>query len=338
MALDGLGGQQDTGGLFLPDGSQYMTQQLSTIPSPDATPAGPAVAGAPAATPGLEATGAPAAPGAAPVDAPDPNLEISRRLEGISKKEARARRAEQELHEQRATFAEDQKKMAAKLAELDDALGDPVKHLLKIGKDPVDIARRYATPETELEKEVRLIKEERATEKEANEQQAKEYEDRQRETNRMAVVRDFVKGINEKDHPNFVAMYPDPNEVPEMVSKLLNSRMDPRDSRSPTVLQHFKDTHDGRSPTDDEIRESLESEAETRATSLIKRHQARLASQAPGQSQVPANAENGPSGISNQHASVTTAGKKRPPTLEEKRRIARKELTEALEAEATDRD
>ncbi len=305
------------------------TVQRTTV---EATPA--ATVEAPAAP---VKTGAPAESGAAIVEAPDPNLEISRRLEGISKKEAKARRAEVELHEQRAAFAEDQKKLAAKLAELDDALGDPVKHLLKIGKDPIDIARRYATPETELEKEVRLIKEERATEKEANDLRAKEYEERQRETSRMGVVRAFVAGINEKDHPNFVAMYPDPNEVPEMVSKLLNSRMDPRDSRSPTVLQHFKDTHDGRSPTDDEIRESLEAEAETRATSLIKRHQARLASQAPGQSQVSANAENGPSGISNQHASVTTAGKKRPPSLEEKRRIARKELTEALEAEATDR-
>jgi hypothetical protein len=268
---------------------------------------------------------------------PDLNLEMARRLEGVSKKEARARKAEAELHAARAAFEADQKKLSAKLAELDDALGDPVGHMLKNGKDPVEVARRFATPETPIEKEVRLLKEERAAEKAEAAKRAEEYEASRTEAQRADTVRSFVRGINPDEHPYLVASY-SPEAIPELVSNLLNRRLDPSDPDGETVHQAFYREHK-RDPTDVEIRESLESMAEERATKIVKSHQARALaqSQASDTSQAPAKTASGPSGISNQHASVTTSGKKRPPTLEEKRKAMRKELTEALEAEATDR-
>jgi cell fate (sporulation/competence/biofilm development) regulator YlbF (YheA/YmcA/DUF963 family) len=342
MALDG--GQQDNGGLFLPNGTQYMTQQLSTIPTapsvnPDTAPV--AGAGSDPAAPDAAIPPAPADPnGSGPASAAeDPDLEVSRNLEKIGKREARTRKAEVELHQRIAAHAEREKQLAQKLEELDAALSDPVGHMLKNGQNPVEVARRFSEPETEEQRDIRKLKAEIAADKADREAKAKDYENLRIANEKRETVRSFVQGINPTDHPHITALY-EPQQIPTLVSNMLNRPLNRQDPESPTVLEHFVALHK-REPTNEEIRESLESEAASRATKILKTHAdreaAESASQAVAQTQASARAGAGPSGISNLHASVTSSGKARPPTLEEKRRLMRKELTEALEAEATER-
>jgi hypothetical protein len=319
------------------------TVQLSTISAPEAAPAAatPPVPSDNPAPPGRESEGA----SAAAREEPKTDPEMGRRLGDIAKKEARARRIETELHERMSSFAEKEKAIEAKLAELDEALRDPVKYTLDKGEDPVRIAKRFAEPETDVEKEIRLLKD-RETKREAAEaKRAADAQAAREEESRMGVVRTFVSEITEDNAPNLVALYP-AHEVPSLVTELLNRpHIDP-DTGEPsgeTLLRAFQHVH-GRSPTNAEIRDSLEAEAESRATKILETHRRRNGTGTPnvqasgaGQLQPPSKNGTGPSGISNTHASVTTSGKSRKPSLEEKRKAAKRELTEALEAEAHDR-
>ena len=322
------------------------TVQLSTIsaPAPEASPA-PAAPPEPngAAPPAPKESGG--ASGAGETPKPDPNLEASQRLGEISKKEARIRRLETEHHERIVAAKKKEEELAAKEAELDAALGDPVKYMLDKGKDPVAVAKRFSQPETEEEKRIRKLEErDAAREKEAADAKAAE-ETQRKEAARQEVVRTFVSEINEDNCPNVVALYK-PTEIHGLVRDLLNRPYVDEETgkeTGETLLQAFQAVH-GRPPTNAEIRESLEAEAQSRATKIIERDRAAAAraleSQAggTGQSQASGKTERGPSGISNTHASVTSSGKSRKGSLAERRAAAKRELTEALEAEASDRE
>ncbi len=315
------------------------TVQLSTISAPEAAPA-------PAAPPDVSNGAAPPVPaaseGASGAGAKVPDVELSRRLGEISKKEAKQRRSDTEYQEKMAGLAAREKELEAKHAELDGALGDPVKYMLDKGRDPVEVAKRFSEPETALEKEVRSLKERETKREEAERLRTEAAEEQRAKAEHRQVVHAFVGEITEDNAPNLTALY-EATEVPGLVTELLN-RAHHDESGEPTgetLLQAFRHTH-GRSPTNAEIRRSLESEAETRATKIIESHKRRSAadssSQASetGQSQT-SKTEAGPSGISNTHASVTSSAKPKKPTLEERRKKAKTDLTEALEAEATER-
>lgn len=320
------------------------TVQLSTISAP-AAPAPEAATDTPngAAPPAPKESGA-ASGVVEKKPETDPNLEISRRLGEVSKKEAKARRAEQEHQERMASLSQKEKDIEAKLAELDGALSDPVKYMLDKGKDPVEVARRFSKPESEEEKRIRKLEERDAANTKAQEE-AKEAAERARvDRERHEITRSFVSEINEENSPHLVALYA-AGEVPGLVRELLNRPYIDEQGRKTgeSTLQAFQAEH-GRDPTNAEIRESLEAEAQSRATKIIESHQRRNGGGAPsqasetGQTQAPVKkTASGPSGISNTHASVTTSGKPKKLSLEEKRKAARKELTEALEAEATER-
>jgi len=332
MALDG--GQQDNGGLFLPNGKQYMTQQLTTIPAaPEA---------APEAAPGPEGTAPPAqgTPEAASAVAPktpdrDMNLELSKKFESVAQKEGRARKAEREAQAKLQGLTEREAKLAAREAELEEALGDPVGYMLKNGKDPVEVAKRYAQPETPEEKRIRKL-EERDAEREAAATKAREEAEEREATQKMTgAMRAFVGEITARECPNLTTLY-QAKEVPDLVRNLLTRPEDPDDPDSDTMLEAFKRTH-GRAPRNVEIREVLEYEAELRATKIIEADRARAASAAtsPGtNTQTSSKSESGPSGISNKHAAGTSTTSVKKLTLEERRKKTKRELTAALEAEA----
>jgi len=320
------------------------TVQLSTISAPSAAPkTAPETPTDAAAPPAPESGSGAVSDAGRERTAPDPDLEVAKRLETVSRREARIRRADAEHHERMTALSEKEKQITAKLEELDAALGDPVKYMLDKGKDPVEVARRFSKPETEEEKRIRKLEEADAERRANDEKRAKEWEEEQAQRRRMGVIRDFVGGINEREHPHLVAEYPDPNDIPELVTKLLNRKADPQDPKSPTMLKAFNDRY-GRNPTDDEIREALEFDSERRATRIIESRSRRASAEAPtlqaperSQKQPPAKTASGTSGISNQHASITNSGKPRPRTLEEKRREKRRELIESFEAEANER-
>ena len=319
-----------------------ITQSISTLPEAPAPEAAPAAETNPA-PPGKESeSGAASGAGAPAPKGPDRNLEIARRFEAVAQRESRAQRLEREAKAKATEIAEREKKLADKERELDEALGDPVGHMLKKGVDPVKVAQRYAKPETEEEKRIRRL-EEREEQREADAKAAEEnrkkaqekWEAEQHEKHRMDVTREFVSSITAKECPNLTALY-EAKEVPRLVDNLLQSKADPSDPRSPTMIQAFVRQY-RRNPTNQEIREALEHEATERATKILT---AAAAGRAQADSESPeqgsAKPGRGPSGISNQHAAVTQSGKKRPPTIEEKRKQTRKNLTAALEAEGED--
>jgi hypothetical protein len=322
-------------------GPAVITQTLSTIPETPAPEAAPETnAGAPPAAPSEAASGAGAKPAA-----PDRSLELARKFESVAQRESKARRLEREAQAKAQAIADREKKLAERERELDDALGDPVGHMLKIGKDPLEVAQRYAKPETAEEKRIRQLEERLAKQDEEKAAQQTEREKRQEklradaaEKHRMTVMREFVGAITEKECPNLTALY-EAHQVPGLVDELLQRPMDPSDPESPSMIQAFVAQH-RRNPTDKEIREALEHEAELRATKVLTRNRAAAASsgaqsgEAPTQD--PAKTGRGPGGISNQHAAVTATGKKRPPTIEEKRKETRRQLTAALEAEGNE--
>lgn len=321
--------------------SPVVTQSLTTIEAPAAAPE-PAAGGTEAAPPaqGQPAAGSgvgerPKAPGR------DPNLELARKFETVAQKESRVRKQEREWQEKHQGLNEREKKLAEREAELEEALGDPVGHLLKIGKDPVEIAKRYAQPETPEEKRIRKL-EEREAEREAEDKRRKEeWEARQEEQAEFHAMREFVGAITAKECPNLTALY-QAKEVPKLVKELLMRPSDPDDPKSPPMVKAFHASK-GRNPTDREIRECLEYEAELRANRILEQNRspagqgdAPVATSPGGPAQGSSKNESGPNGISNRHAASTTSTSKRPLTLEEKRKQARRELTAALEAEAGD--
>jgi len=307
------------------------TVSLSTIPQ-TAPASAPEAAPEPATTPAAPPAGAQEPSGAASaVETPDPQSEIAKRLEGISKREAKARRAETERHEREAKLAAREKEIEEKLAKLEGALSDPVKYLLDEGKDPVEVAKRFAKPETEEEKRIRKLEERLKADEDARTKAAEDARAREEATHRQKVVREFVSEITEENSPNLVALY-QAHEVPSLVTELLNRRLDSGE----TILQAFNHTH-GRNPTNEEIRESLEADATVRATKILEKQNRQNAAPAPA-SQAPVPSQPGPKGISNKHASTTASATPRKPSREEQRAKAMRELAERLEAEAATRE
>lgn len=323
-----------------------MTTVLSTIPTtPTPSPPTEAVESTPADVP---AAGASNDNGATPADAtapdpvevpkaveperPDPDLEIARKLDAVTKREARARRQEAELQQLRTSIADKEKTLTQKLAELDAALEDPVSYYLQKGKDPVDIAKRFAKPMTEEEKRLKKLEERYEKDEEDRKRQARENEERSVQARRDETMRRFVGEITQSECPFLTALY-EPHEVPGLVNSMLHERQDPTDPESPTTLDVFRSKY-GRSPTDKELREALEHRAELRATSL----QERIPKKDTAKSQVtpptpPATSTRveESTSLSNQHAASSSSGISRNKSREE----VMKELKDQLEAEAS---
>lgn len=269
---------------------------------------------------------------------PDPDLEIARRFEGVARKEARARKLEVEwqtkhadLDAERKAFREEKAKFEA---ERDDWHADPIDWYLKNGKDPVEAARKFAQPETAESREIKKIREEMKRRDEAERQRQEEWQKQQAKMHEEQSMRAFVGSIAPSECPNLTSLY-EPFEIPALVRDLL-SRPPEGQPGGPTLLQRFKMEH-GRIPNDAEIRECLEHEASLRATRILKRHRDSEAAQQATQSQEQVTEQAGPKGISNQHAATTSTGKQKPLSLEERRALARRELTAALETEAANR-
>lgn len=282
--------------------------------------------------------------GATPEPEAEKHLELAKRFEGVSKREARARKLEMQVHEALSLVQKERddfrKEREAFLAEREEWNADPVSFELKRGRDPVDAVKRFAKPESEEEKRIRKLEEslrERETREAERERQIQEAREAEAKYESM---RGFVKEIVPEECPNLTGLY-EAHEVPDLVTELLSRKTDqfstdPRTGarRRLSMLEHFRMEH-GRNPSNAEVRECLEYEAGLRARRIIEAHKASTqATPAPSPSE---ESESGPSSLSNQHAAVTSSGKSRPLSLDEKRAKARRELTVALEAEAAER-
>lgn len=316
------------------------TTVLNTLPSsPAAPPAGSTEATADQGAEGSQAPttesalgvasaeSAPAEPEKKP-DEPDPDLILSQKLEAIAKREARARKAEMTLQERLTSLSEKEKKLEARLAEIEEFFADPAENLSKLGKDPVEVIKRFAKPMTEEEKRIaRLEQREKEREEEAKKQREEAEKQHKQHANKQFWSQ-WVNEITEAEYPNLTGLY-QPDQIPDLVLGLLNRPQDPSDDESPTVREFFKSRY-GREPTRKEIRDALEAEAETRATSLIERFKPKT--QAASEQVTPSTpaANSGSPSLSNQHASSSPSSIARTESREE--RIRR--LKEELEAEA----
>jgi hypothetical protein len=326
--------------------------QLSTIGPAPATPdmdvaqnTPEASSAAPAATPP-----APAVPPAGRERAPAPpdgdRQSTAYRLEGISRHEARLRRRDQEAQQRDHGFAEREAKLAAREKELEAALEDPVKYYLDKGKDPVEVAKRFAKPETEEQKRIRMLEE---REQEREERSARERQEREKEedaSRRHETLRTFVSSITPDNCPTLVVEY-EAHEVPVLLQEVLERPASrPRDvdtrraydlfreeyGRTPTSLELFRSLH-RRYPTEPELREALELEAQSRATSRESR---RAGYNPPPQQASAEPTAAGPESISNQHAPGTNGAAPKKASLEERRRRARDEMIRELEGEGAE--
>ena len=326
-----------------------INQSMSTVQSAEA----PSTSEAPAetgdsgnATPpaSTESNGSAVASGAEERRPPerDHEMEIAKRFEAVSKKEARNRKFEAEYQTKMADISEKQKQLDEMIAKYQEALSDPIKHYLDTGGDPVQAARRFSQPETEEQREIRAIKEALKKRDETEAQQKKEWEEQTAKMEETRKMREFVGSIAPDEHPYLTSMY-EAHEVPALVERLLKSEqvVETEDDygrpqkQKMTLLERFQ-MENGRGPSDAEIRYCLEYEAELRAKRIVEAHDKKLRASQAAQEQV-SEQNVGPSGISNQHAASTTSGKSKPQSLEEKRKQARKDLAAALEAEAAER-
>lgn len=327
------------------------TNSLTTIPSspaaptPATPPAGqgegaPTEPSAPAGTPeGVSGAGAtPPESGTSTNDA-DAQHELARKFEALSRNERAARKRASELHAREQALTERENEITSLKSELEAALEDPVAYYIKKGKDPVEIAKRFAKPMSEEEKRLKAIEDKIEADKKAAEEAEKEWEKRTRAENKTKMMRRFVSEITPDECPNLTSLY-DAHEVPPLLENMLKRPINPGDPHSPTLLKAFQDEH-GRNPTNAELRRALEAEAESRATRLQKL-QAPAGSQVPKEpvaatdqqpAPAPSPATPGPSSISNRHAASTSTGKK-PLSFEEKRKQNREALKKQLEAEA----
>jgi hypothetical protein len=298
------------------------TTVLSTIPS---TPSAPSPGATEAAADrGAEGSQAPStepasavasvAPGKTePVqeekksDEPDPDLVLAQKFESIAKREARARKAEAAVQERLTSLAEKEKKLEARLAEIDEFFADPAENLSKLGKDPVEVIKRFAKPQTEEEKRLaRLEQREKEREEEAKKLREEAEKNEKQHANRQFWSQ-WVSEITEDEYPNLTGLY-QPTQIPDLVLGLLNRPQDPSDDESPTVREFFKSRY-GREPTRKEIRDALEAEAETRATSLIERFKPKTqAASEQVTPSTPAATSESPS-LSNQHASSSPSSR-----------------------------
>lgn len=259
---------------------------------------------------------------------PDPDLELSKKFDAVARREARARRHEAELQNKLTSFSEKEKKLDAMIAEYQTALEDPVEHALRKGKDPVEIAKRFARPMSEEEKRIAKLEERLEKDEKERERVRQENETREQTERRHAVMRRFVQGTDPKEYPHLTSVY-DPQQISGLIHNLLNGPQDPTDPEGPTLLDAFKSRH-GRTPTDKEIRDALEHQAETYAMSLIERLPKRAVPSQVTPETPPATEES--TSLSNQHASSSTSTLKRTKSREE----AMRELKAELEAEGGD--
>jgi hypothetical protein len=300
---------------------------MTTIPTNGAAP----TAGVEAATEGeTEATPlAPEPSEAAPTpEEPDKHLELARKFEGVAKREARARKLEAEHQAKLQALTEKEKALDAKLADLETALGDPIDWAMKRGDDPVELAKRFVKPESEEEKEIKAIKKELREWKEAEAKKLAEQEARFKAQQRHQSLVSFVSKITPDEAPNLTSLY-EAKEVPQLLEELLHRPV----GQGNTMLTAFQEKY-GRNPTDTEIIECLEYEAEERATRILARHRSGQDENAPPQETAP---QSQTRGLSNQHAGVTNSARKPPLSKEERRKQAREEITRALEAESAGR-
>ncbi len=251
------------------------TTVLTTIPSAASNGVPPAIVNdAPAETEGAEATTEATNPETVETSTPevpatDPDLEHSRTLERIARKEAKARQAEIQLQSKIAAIEAREKELAAKQAELEEALKDPLAYATKRGEDPMDIALRLAKPKSEIETKIEAL-ERRLQEKEKAETESRTKQEQAEAARReQAFWSDFVQGITPDAAPHLTALHP-PGDIPKLVKGMLNRPADPSDKDSPTVLQVFRQKY-RRDPTHDEIVEGLEQAAASRATDLLSR-------------------------------------------------------------------
>ena len=133
----------------------------------------------------------------------------------------------------------------------------------------------------------------------------------------------FVGETTPDECPYLTSMY-EPNEVPKLVTNLLNRPVDPSDSESPTIRQYFRERH-GRDPTPTEIRQALEAEAESRATSLIERVRPKASAASQGSLSTPSANEESTS-LSNQHAASSPSARAGNESREERMKRLKAEL------------
>lgn len=255
----------------------------------------------------------------------DRDAEVLDRFDKLSQRESKARKFESHLHQRQEKLDAKEKELEQRFAEIEEFSADPVAYLLKKGKDPVEIAKRFAKPETEEEKRLRLLEEKLTAKEKAEEEAKKRAEEEAAREQQERGMRLFVGSISPDECPNLTALYK-PAEVPGLVRELLNRPMDESDPESPTLLQNFVDRY-GRQPTDAEIRGALELEAEERATRILQRRQAASSPSEPERAA-------GPDGLSNQDAAVSSHASLAKKSREERKR----ELMERLEAEGRQGD
>lgn len=259
------------------------------------------------------------------VEQPDPDLEIARKLENASKAAARARRHEAEMQRMRSELDAERRRLAEMRAEYEAALEDPIEHYLKKGKDPVEVAKRFAKPMSEEEKRIAKLEAKLEAEERARQERETAEQTRQRQYAQQRAWADFVRQIEPEEYPHLTSMY-EPTEVPRLVQNLLSRPSDASDPESPTVREVFRERF-GRDPTPKEIRDALEHEAEERATSLLERLHRKSPAQATPPGSPEANQE--PTSLSNTHAQSSPSTRASTETREERLR----RLKEELEAE-----
>lgn len=302
------------------------TTVLSTI----ATPSAPAEAPAEATTTETPETSEPttepeSTPDSAPVETPsepevDPDLEIARKFDSAAKREARARKFEAERQRELQSVTELRKKLAAQIQAFED---DPIAWALENGKDPVELTHKIAKPMTDVEKQLKELRDRERKREEAEAERAAKEQAEAKERERTEIMRQFVRETDPEKHPFLTARY-QAHELPGAVQELLRSPNDPSDPDSPTVLEVFKARHN-RLPYDNEIRDALEYKSELYARELYERSP--LGKKAPPQ----ATPETPPAsqGLSNQHAAQVTSGSTRIKSRDEMKQA----LKEQLEAE-----
>lgn len=305
------------------------TTVLTTIEAPAGAPEIPD-GGAEPHEPAPAASGAPGGEGTeAPKPAePDPRLEIAKKLDQASRREARARQRETQLQE-RETRAETKERQAeeraAKLqAEQDEFMADPAGYLLKHGKDPVEAVRRFTKPQTDVERQLAALQAEREAEKKAALEREETYKTTAAERAQQEQIVRFVRDISPDEFPHLTTVYP-ASEVPGLVKSLLS---EPAEG-GVTLLEAFKEEH-GRNPTNKEIQRALESRAATRARGLYEGLKKLFEPSSPPEVAPAPNANSGTTSLSNTHAGKLVSNGAAP---KKNREQVMAELRAQLEAE-----
>ena len=307
------------------------TTVLTTIPSAAPAPAAPPAAEV-AVDPVAKTEPAPSVPAAVESEPEtDKNLELAQKFDALSRREAKARKQETEFQQRMAKIAEREKEMDAKLAELDAALDDPIEYHLKKGKDPVLVAQRFTKPLTPEQKQLKELQDRLDAKEKAEAEEKTKQETQRAEHTRAQAMKSFVSSITPDECPNLVALY-EPHQVPVLVRDLLHSpsNADPE----LTVLEYFEAAH-GRKPSDSEVRKALEHDAEARATRILSGQRSHATTEAQDSQAAPSATPGGPPSLSNQHAASSTTA---PSARKKSREEVKRELAEALEREAAERN